>query len=504
MDVEDFVATLDGQLRRMLDIDPVKATEAACTLLEGDVNQRSVAAGILVDAGALTRDAEAIEKGINVFRELSQKYPQHPAFLYNLANGLVTKADAIPFKNLDWYLETSALRREGRKLLDGVESNSDVEDDLRSTAACNLANAFWKAHRWAEAYDAYLEALDHDPSNVIAQTGAARVLLRCAEQGLGKRSVLLAVAQRHLERSKVHKHRLKELGGLHAETGLLPLLESTLPGGAYPDLSKADDYQRFIARHRLALTLTIEGLDVSLKRWDSLQIASITEGISASGVPPLFAIFNVMKADYIAARYLAYKALHEQIPDSGTYADTLDYALYGTKQSLLTMAQRSCIDVLDKIAVATSEYLGLAGRHIYFSNRWFGEKLKGGALQWHPELGDLIKENNTALIALAEIALDIEAGGALHLNKLLRNASTHRVVVTHDIGQSASRASAFIEHYPAEEYERNVIRSLRLTRAALLYFVDMVAQREGSRAGKGFAFPMIVPQHHEIRGDDAE
>ena len=89
-------------------------------------------------------------------------------------------------------------------------------------------------------------------------------------------------------------------------------------------------------------------------------------------------MFNVMKADFLTARLLAYRALYGETPDSGTYADTLDYAQYGTSQSLLTIAQRTCIDVLDKIALATSEYFELAGRFIYFSNRWYGDKLKGG------------------------------------------------------------------------------------------------------------------------------
>ena len=62
-------------------------------------------------------------------------------------------------------------------------------------------------------------------------------------------------------------------------------------------------YQRFVAKHRLALAPTIEGLDLAMSRWDSLRIESITEPINTEhGVPPLFAMFNVLKSDYLAAR----------------------------------------------------------------------------------------------------------------------------------------------------------------------------------------------------------
>lgn len=495
------VSELDAQLRSLADKNPAEAILKSRALLSGDTNQQSVAAGVLIDAGALTNDSQAIQEGAQVFRKLSQMYPEFHGFRYNLANGLVALADTVPFQNLDWYLETSALRREGRSLFERVAANQECADELRSTATCNLANAYWKAHRWAEAYDAYLEALQFDSTNAIAQTGAARVLLRCAQLRLGTPSVLMAVAQRHIERSEGHKDRLRELGGARAETDLSSLFEKKFPGGVYPDLSSADDYQLFVAGNRLALNLTIEGLDTSLKRWDSLQIKSIIEPIATEGVPPLYAMFNVMKADFLSARLLTYRALYGKTPDSGTYADTLDYAQYGTGQSLLTISQRTCIDVLDKIAVATSEYFGLAGRFIYFSNRWYGEKQKGGGLQWNSDLLDPIAKRNTALVALAEISLDIESGGALYWNKLLRNASTHQFIVTHDIRNSASRISSFVDHYHSSDFRRSVIKSLQLTRAALLYFVDLIAQHELTKAVGG-TVPIVIPQHHEIRGEE--
>ena len=496
------LSEIDGKLRAQLDKDPARAIEGARKLLDGDADLRSLAAGVLIDGGAAAGDKAAIEDGIEIFRELVETYPKIPAMRYNLANGVSALGDLEQFVDVNWYLSTSHSRREGRSLFASV-AHSDCDDDLRAQSATNLANSFWRAHRWAEAYDAYLEALRYDPTNAIASTGAARVLLRCARLGLGDRSILMAVAQRHIERSKLNEHRLRELAGEKAHNLLSSLFDKKMPGGNYPDLSGADAYQQFVAQNRLTLSLTIEGLDCSLTRWDSLQIHSVRESLETECVPPLFAMFNVMKADFLAARMLAFKAITEEIPDSGSYGDTLDYAIYGVKQSLLSLAHRACVDILDKIAVATSEYFGLQGKFIYFSSRWYGEKLKGGVLQWNPELRDAILKGNTALIALAELSLDIEAGGALHENKVLRHASTHRFIVVHDIDSKPSRESSFIEHYDLRDFEESLIRSLRLTRAALLYFVDMVAQHEKATENKGvLTVSLAVPQHHEIRGND--
>lgn len=57
--------------------------------------------------------------------------------------------------------------------------------------------------------------------------------------------------------------------------------------------------------------------------------------------------------------------------ETGAYHDTLDYANYGTNQSLAVFAQRAAMDVLDKVAAFVTEYLGLPGnaKHVYFTNR---------------------------------------------------------------------------------------------------------------------------------------
>lgn len=497
------------RLQSLMDDDPAKAIEEARSLpsdapVKG-LLYTSLKAAVLIDAGSSGKDKQAIEEGVALLRSLLSESPKDASLHYNLGNGLAALAEQYSSTTNTWYLDTADIRREARDRLQKAISARD-NAPVRSTAFTNLGNALLRAHRWVEAYDAYSSALKDDGTNSVASAGAARVLLRCSDRRIGNKSVLLSVAARHLKTANVQPGRITELAGKRAQEELTPLLQMELPNGNPPDLSAASDYEKFVARHRLALSPTIEGLDCSLKRWDSLRFESIAEPIgSASGVPPLFAMLNVMKSDFLAARHLAHQALTAKFPDSGFYADTLDYAVYGIVPSLLSLAQRACIDVLDKIAAATTEYFAIPGnvKVVYFWSRWFDDPRAEPPLVWHPSLRPHIDNGNTAIIALADISFDINEDGFLVRKKAFRHSSTHRFTVLHDMGCRPSRESAQIEHCEIAEFKDQLIESLQLARAAVLYFVEMVSIAEKTRAaGTGKIGTITVPSHHHIRGED--
>lgn len=496
------------RLHSLIDDDPAKAIEEA-RLLPSDTPVKgilytSLKAAVLIDAGSSARNKQAIEEGIELFRRLVAQSPDQASFHYNLANGLMALTDQQPYAGSRWYLDTASIRSEARSHLEKAISSKD-NAPIVSTAFANLGNSLIRSHRWVEAYDAYTSSLGHDRSNAIASTGAAKVLLRCADRGIGNRRILLSVAARHLKAANIHPGRIAELAGKRAEDELTRLLQMQLPESDSPDLTGASDYERFVARHRLALSPTIEGLDCALKRWDSLRFDSITEPIGTSGVPPLFAMLNVMKSDFLAARYLAYQALTGEFPNSGFYTDTLDYAVYGMVPSLLSLAQRACIDVLDKIAAATTEYFAIPGnvKVVYFWSRWFDNPRDGPPFVWHSSLRPQIDKGNTAIVALADLSFDLDEGGFLVRKKAFRHSSTHRFTVLHDEGCTPSRESAQIEHSGVREFKDQLIESLQLARAAILYFVEMVSIAEKAHAARsGKVGTITVPSHHNIRGED--
>jgi hypothetical protein len=497
-----------AKLQNLVDDNPTEAiTEARKLPSErplGETRFTSLRACILVDAGYQAKNRNAIEEGIALFKKLLAESPEEASYRYNLGNGLMALGDLEPSTASQWYLNTANTRRQARCHFQKAIL-SDQRSVVLSTSFTNLGNALFRSHRWVEAYDAYSCALDHDNSNAVAATGAARVLMRCVERGIGDRRVLQSVAAHHLKTAKLHPQRLAALAGIRAQKQLAHLMQTRLPRCKPPELRNASDYEKFVARHRLALSPTIEGLDCSLKRWDSLRFKSVTERVGTGpGVPPLFAMLNVMKSDFLAARFLAYKALSATFPESGLYTDTLDYAVYGMVPSLLALAQRACIDVLDKIAAATTEYFGIPGnvRVVYFWSRWFDDPKRGQPLAWHPSLQPHIDNGNTALIALSEISLDMGEEGFLARKKAFRHSSTHRFTVLHDVGSHPSRQSAQIEHCGLTDFKAQMIESLRLARAALIYFVEMVSIAENARAATSEKrMPIAVPNHHYIRGE---
>lgn len=495
--------SLRAKLTSLLDENPAKAICQARELHLKSPEGIALKAAILVDAGSLAGDKPAVEEGVELFKGLLNKYPGQAEGHYNLGNGLVALASLTPFTNLDWYLATADMRRDARKHYRRALS-LQRRGELSSVVLTNLGNSLWKAHRWAEAYDAYSHALQRDASNGVAATGAAKVLLRCIQHGIGDRDILLAVAARHLRVAKQNPRRIAELAGGRATRVLAKLLQSSTPTGQLPDLSRASDYERFVADHRLALSPTIEGLDTSLKRWDSICIETMTEPMGAdSGVPPLFAMLNILKSDFLVARHLTYQALSCPMPESGLYFDTLDYATYGVVPSMLCLAQRACLDLLDKLAVAATEFFGIIARKVYFWNRWFTDRKKGQPLSWHPQLRDEIHRGNTAVVAMAELSLDLSEGGGLHLMKDFRNSSTHKFTVLHDLGSEPGRESKYVKHCAVDQFKLHLLESLQLARAAVLYFVEIVAIAEAiKKPHVRNSAPMIVPTHHDVRGDD--
>jgi hypothetical protein len=457
---------------------------------------KNLQAGILIDVGGRGSIKAAVEEGISLLRSLREAEPKQAAYGYNLANGLEILASLEGTKRPAWYLATRAIRQEARALLHSLR---DEEQDLATQALTNLGNALSGSYRWSEAYDAYIAALGRDTRNGMAAGCAAQLLLHRAALWIGDSGSLQAVASRYVHIAQANSDRVMELGGPRAVGAF-----AKLPvGQAAPerDLSGLDGYLRFVADHHLALVLTIEGLDPKLRRWDSLHLHGIREPLAAGPEPPpVFAMFNTIKAGYLLARRLAFRALSAKERQTGYYADTLDYAIYGTNTAALILAQRAAVDVLDQLAVAVNEYLrlGLNVRRVDFSNLWRADTKKP---EWRPALDMEISKGNTAIVALGELAEDFAAGFLRPIDEA-RNTSTHRFSVLHDegVGGSRSRPCEAIEHANYQDFVERTIETLKVVRAAILYFAEIVLLHE-HHDRKGVVLPLFLPAHHTIPGE---
>ena len=256
------------RLRALLDTDASRAIEEARSLeIEGAPPEvvPFMQAAIFIDGGKETGDYDIVAEGVGILRGLDR---DDPGSKYNLANGLsalATKAE-LNSSGPEWLLETSADRREARALYHQVAETAS-DPSLRGQALTNLANMLARPGRWLEAYETYVEALRADHTNAIASSGAAKLLRYLAFRGIGERSVLLGLAARYgrlaqetLESARAHSGQrasqaVESMGAIDFEEWEL-------------DLSSMSRYERFVARERLALSPTVEGLDPGLKRWD--------------------------------------------------------------------------------------------------------------------------------------------------------------------------------------------------------------------------------------------
>ncbi len=268
-------------------------------------------------------------------------------------------------------------------------------------------------------------------------------------------------------------------------------------------LSKIKDaFICFVAQHRLALVGTVEGMDIDKKRWDVLHLPAIGEDIRAGpGVPPLFAMLNQLKADFCTVRWLTYQSQVHTYKDTSLYMDTLDYALYGVAPSMLSLAQRTVLDILDRFAVCANDYFGLGDKPhtIYFRTFW---REHGGTGAWRPAIQAEVLAGNPGLVALSDLASDLCEGGFLAPKYNLRNVSTHRFCVLHDEGDKPSRPSAAIDHYTMSAFLDQTIGSLQIVRSAILYLLDAIAWHEARIRHDGPMVTFAVVPHHYIRGED--
>lgn len=496
------------RLTGLLDSDPAEAVREARRInIESSdrLNAMSVRAAILVDGGATTRQPDAIQEGLELFREVYGAVP-HPSVAYNLANALVSVV-GYPPKGSDWLdhqERTREQRCEARQLYWGVARDETATEDIRTQSWTNLANQFSRSYRLGEAHDARLAALNIDPSNGVAAGSAARDLIWLFNQG--RCSDLTRVEAIMLAKvAKQHQDRVREYAGQRAADELMELAGRL--GECPPRSPHSDPFVRWVEHERLTLAPVVELVDPALGKLDWLMLPGILErglGAEAATPPPLFAMFNVLKADFILARDLAWRATSEVgWPMTGRFADTRDYATYGPDASALVLAHRTALDLLDKVAVTANHYfeIGQSPNKVYFGQLW---RESGGKRPLVAAVEKVIRHGVHALYGLVELAEDYDGeNGILRPQKDLRNAGTHRFVVLHDLDDPAdSRKADEVEHHPRDGFSDEVLRALRVARSAIQMLALAITQHERvlKQAADGFIGTMHVLDHDWIRG----
>lgn len=453
-----------------------------------------------IDAAARRADRAGLELGMKWAEETNEAMAAPVGIRahagYNLANAILDlhQIDLIEFKKAPVtnaslkrapfeLAQRNQLRRVRRLLAEA--GNADGLGPLeRSRALCNLGNVLDESGRWVEAYEAYVDALTEFPSNGNAAGNAAELLRRRLNTGHGLRGHYAAVYNEYAARAKALRPHTVAIAGEAAARrwNALPVLDEV--GHTSHDGNRLDGYQQWIRSHRLALSEAIEGLGSDNPHWDDAMASSVAVMFGEPDPPPIFAALNVLKAEYLVARRLAFEGetrlLEDQFAqdpeDTGTYADTLDYSIYGQPSAKLILAQRAAIDVLDKVAVAANLHFKTAvdPEYVTFRNYWFDQgsgivrkKLPRSKPPTYPG----------AAIALAELSYDIHKDGLYSEALALRNAGTHRLVHLNPLepGGVSAQAQNTVGLF---ELIDGCHQTLHVIRSAYLYLIDLIAEGE--------------------------
>lgn len=468
-----------------------------------------VLTAVMINAAEDAGDEDGLETGVGWARDLAND-PSTPLTLalqaqLNQASGLAVLLALAEEMNPDvaaanhsweatigFRLTHLGQSRPIRTLLESAANNQVLHPVPRSLALCNLANRLDDDGRWVEAYAAYSDALAADPTNGNAAGNIAELLRRRLSQRGGQHGHLAAVYNHYVRTAHQLRQRTVEIAGEGAAQ-LFDRLRPMAGEGHYShDGDALNEYQQWIVRHRLALAATVEGLGSDSEKWDSATVTSVTGSVSDPAVPPIFAAFNVLKAEFLVARKLAFRGItmiDESAPlqhpeDTGLYSSTGDGGYYGEGPALLLLAQRSALDVLDKIAVAANEHFttGLRPSRVNFGEFWFEPKT-GHA---RPVLA-ANDPGKIHILALAQLADDYH-NGMYAQAKLLRNAGTHRLVHT-TFGVPTGPTDDTFSSVDVEDLKDATVAALWVARAAYLYFVDLL----DSQASSHSVPPRVVP-----------
>ena len=528
-------------LASFVDTDPERVVQEVPALVHGDsaLGQAPLvfatvreavavlqAAGVLIDAAVRARCvdslwlADAWLSDVVAFEDLEELPDAISGALYFRGNARIAIADQHTNNQMtsapreqwpleQWPLERALARWEMRDLLRG--GRSDLRWSAKLTgdgtreggALCNLANTFDHSGRWIEAYDAYVSALEADSTNGNAAGNAAVLIGRVIGAGWDFEGHLCSLYDHYLAKAKANRDGTVRVAGEQAAERFdaMELLGSAEPTRFDPDgqdPNVEDPYQRWVADHRLALVAGLEGVGAGEVegRWDTITLRQVSSSGPSSEMPAIVSMLNVLKADYLVARRLAFEAWtafaegggwRQDDSDPGVYIETLQYAIVGELSSKLVLAHRAALDVLDKTAVAVNEHFAIGDPpdKVNFRTFWFEPNKKA---QKTEDKQSALRESllevptlATGVLSMAELAYDMGRGGVYAEAQAVRNAGTHRFVLVHH-GYKDVESTESMRAMELNEMVEATIESLAVARAAYIYLVAMVSAYEARTA----------------------
>jgi hypothetical protein len=518
-EVPDDIHAAREQIQSLCDDGrPAEALAYAQGLTGHRFNTDQLLAIAEIDAGELLSDRDLVARGVSRLEALEEDLGR-PAFAYNRANGLLVMWE-IAVSQFGIGRALAAYRvdlQQARDLYDAVGGDPDADLETRCQALVNLGNSMDGAGRHIDAIHSYNAALELDPEFAMAHGNRGLTYLHRAGMDETHRHALACEAVASLDFALAKPDDVLARGGpsaLESFRSRRDLIKGT-PTHTHTQDPLADPYLQWCLGHELFLHSSHPCITPSTKVLDSLSLSGMVVGVddeSQQRLRTLQDAINALLRDYIAVRYLAWTCLEPASParqhaaklsTHASFYDTLTYGRWGVATGLSVATLAAATNLLDKVASVAHLYLG-TGRnpaHVYFRGFYLKPAKRKQPAQPDPAIASELDQHNLGLLALCDLAGELER--PTDLNELLarRHAATHRAVVAHDMLLDEIDDDGWLDRIEARDLRMAVMEQLVRARAALLYVADMINGRERRQEPEG---PIITMPSWPAQPEDPE
>ena len=398
-----------------------------------------------------------------------------------------------------------------RQALDHLSDSTtrDLRTDLKLRITTNLGNVLDHVGRFVEAIELWDRALGEHPRFAMALANRGQALFWYARyvQDPTQQAILLRESYRSYRTAAalgVEPHARAEMQQWVDHLRSMEDWEALdIPAINFRSKSSKREkkYRRWCVERRLVLNPMNDATTAENGMPDTLTLPDIfvTREDSSPALPAVYAIFNQLKQEYTAARFIVFEAMEDRdrkglhFADRGVVLyDALDYRCYRLWIEKLKMAFLSAHAVFDKIAYLINEYwkLSLDIRSTNFNAIWYrdGDVRKGLCARFDDS-------NNWPLRGLHWLSRDFyykpkSLQAVLPEAKVIhdiRNHIAHKYLRVHDDWlYSASGERKQVDPragYPVtdRELEVHTLTLLKLVRSALIYLSSAVAHEEADK-----------------------
>lgn len=250
-------------------------------------------------------------------------------------------------------------------------------------------------------------------------------------------------------------------------------------------LGDAEDeraYRRWCLGERLFLNPLNDAYTQSVAATDALHLPDHVYRIDES--PRFPACFNLLKQEYVSARYRLYRAIHEESPEfvmrDAMLLDSGEGQALGHHTEELRACFRSAYAIFDKVGLFLNDYFGLGmdpGK-VTFRNVWF----ENPSRRKSEVRSEFRGHRNWPLRGLHFLSKDlfdrdfeeVAEPDAVNLSQL-RNQAEHRFLSFQDfVTEQSTDTHQFVS---IDEFQGKALRLLKMARETLIY-LSLAMHRE--------------------------